>query len=234
VSGGNLRHNVRSGKMNITELETTVAAQARRISILESQVGALMASAGNSKAVERRVLSVEDDRVVISNPPDRITFAMPTASEQKKLLAIVYVRFPKLKPDFSQASFPERDEAQFLEEFSNAFLRIGNQPRASGINKKISLSYWLSECGNWLLQHSRPSEVRGNAYLAAVLAHGDIDFVPADPAMGWVWELGLSQHSGRRANGESWRQVLASGRIKNPTAGSHSHSTPDVRVEFAG
>jgi hypothetical protein len=201
---------------------------------LKTRIEALEANAGLRKfaaRIEAPIARVPEEGVRISYPPDPNSFMMPNNGELKKLRVIACGEYPKLRPDFSNYLDAEKAEFESFEEFSRAFLRIGNLGRIDKLNKKVSLSWWVGEAQEWLRLHNIYGEIRGSAFCAAVLAHGDIGFLPADGEQGWVWTFAMAPHGGRRAT-DGWKQVLRTGQIKKPEGGSRMPATPPVRMIF--
>jgi hypothetical protein len=54
----------------------------------------------------------------------------------------------------------------------------------------------------------------GAGFLAAVLAHGDICFIAANPAEEIVWSIGVTTFGGKQA-ADAWRRVL-NGQLMTP------------------
>jgi hypothetical protein len=87
------------------------------------------------------------------------------------------------------------------------------------------MGHWLSVCRDWLASH-RPCGYYGNVgsgFLAAVLAHGDIPFIAANPAQDIVWSIGVTTFGGKQA-GDAWTRVL-NGQLMAP-------GTPERRAAW--
>ena len=86
--------------------------------------------------------------------------------------------------------------------------------RTDEVSHKHAMSYWVDEANNWLADQDIEGITGG--YLAAVLSHGDIAYVPANPALGVVWTIGVSPYRGRAAT-DRWKRVLETGVLLPPT-----------------
>jgi len=195
---------------------------------LKKRVAVLEANAGLAR-IEAPAAPKEEEGVKIFYPADPNSFTMPNSAELKKLLAIVCTQYPKLRPDVSNRLDADQAEVEFFEGFTRAFLCIGNFGRLDKLNKKVGLAWWLSEAGDWLRRNNMHGDVPGRAFCAAVVAHGDIEFLPADGEQGWVWTFAMTPHGGRRAT-DAWKRVLQTSSIKNPKADSRMPATPAVRI----
>lgn len=137
---------------------------------------------------------------------------LPSFAEMKKLLAIVRLHVPhadRINPD---------DPDQLLRGFVICFRRIANLGRCPTPNGRYGITWWMDECKSWLRTRGViANDVSGAAYIAAVLASGDVPFVRHDAALGHVWEFGLLPYGGKPA-GDAWKRVLETGNI---LPGSH-------------
>jgi hypothetical protein len=124
------------------------------------------------------------------------------------------------------------DEEEFFRSFCAAFRYLGNVGRAAEINKKLSHSWWVGACGRWLDDHGVRVVVSGPAFIAAVVAMGDIGYVPADPSLGVVWEFALESYGGRPA-GDAWRKALR-GELMSPWKPSGLPAPSPAQVRYFG
>jgi len=197
---------------------------------VKKRVAALEANAGLAR-IELPPAPKEEEGVTISYPADPNSFTMPNSAELKKLLAIIRTQYPELRPDVSNRLDADQAELEFYEGFTRAFLCIGNFGRLDKLNKKVGLAWWLSEAGDWLRRNNIHGDVPGRSFCAAVLAHGDIEFLPADGEQGWVWTFAMTPHGGRRTTTiDAWKRVLQTGSIKSPKAGSRMPAPPPVMI----
>jgi hypothetical protein len=73
----------------------------------------------------------------------------------------------------------------------------------------------LDEARNWLRERQQPSAMTGNDFVAAVLAHGDIEHLPPE-AFPACAGFGVSLHGGGQPAVDGWRAVLATKRLREP------------------
>lgn len=80
------------------------------------------------------------------------------------------------------------------------------------------------------------SDVGGNELVLAVLAVGDVCYVPHHLNRGQLWEFGLHEHYGRgRKASDAWRNVMATGNILPPSMPARLVSSIGVReMRMAG
>jgi hypothetical protein len=71
----------------------------------------------------------------------------------------------------------------------------------------------------WLRQRDAMTiDVSGASFIAAVLASGDVLYVPHDRTRGWVWEFGLMPpHYGGKLAADAWKRVLETGAVARPS-----------------
>lgn len=122
-------------------------------------------------------------------------FLRPTTAEARELLRIVRT----LHPEFDDVRGSEFDRALYA---------IGFQFR---LNAPTSKHYFAGHCDrmNAFLSAMGMDPVEdGNAVMAAVLAHGEVQHRKSDPALGQVTELALDPHVGERCSNR-WRLILA-------------------------
>jgi hypothetical protein len=152
---------------------------------------------------------------------------MPTDKELASLLKIVLAAHA----DIARAAAPHVD---FAEQFRNAFLAVGYLFRLDQPNSKRFFSAFVEDAGEWLVRLGR-APVSGPAFLAAVIAHGDVPFRKADEQIGQLLEVGLDPYSGRRCK-RGWRDILRGERsllppTPPPSAGRHpSEYAPRPRI----
>ena len=159
---------------------------------------------------------VEERRVSITNPPPGFHFVMPTDDELDRLRAIAIAAYPSLEYRLGRL---DRFGPSPFESFKAAFEGIGRLGRTPEPADGISLDFYIG-----LINHELKisTELTGQAFLAAMLAHGDIPFRPLGQSQfGHLPTFGLARHvnTGRPATGEGWRAVLAAGAAPNPTHG---------------
>lgn len=194
----------------MTNLEQRVIELERQVAQLTELHQAELAV----KAVAPRPRAIDDRGVRITYLAEPNAFQMPGEDDLKTLYEIVLNRCPYLCPSKQTRPFIDDNDRDGFKDFCNSFLRLGNLGRADKPNQKLALSWWLQECGDWLSPRSLPKISKADAFLAAVIAHGDIPYVaPAND--GSTWEFALEPYSrGRRAT-DGWRKVLG-GEILTP------------------
>lgn len=159
-----------------------------------------------------------DERPLVSYLEAPTHFARPTEKELRRLADIVIARYPKLGPRKSlRGSLDGEFDDDFRNGFAWSFERLGYVGRTERPDTKRYADYWLDDTKAWLALH-RPNHCGniGAGFLAAVLAHRDIPYIPGDLSRGVVWSLGLTLHGGKLAS-DAWKRVLA-GELLPPTA----------------
>jgi hypothetical protein len=191
---------------------------------LEARISALEAAGAGAavKPAAAVVHPVEPEGVRIVNIVERCPIAMPTEAERGRILSIVFGTYPKLKPDWSNARWAQEDEAEFHLEFWAAFERIARLKRTDEMDQKHALSWWTAEAEQFFRHGGRPIDIRGPAFVAAVIAAGDVKFTPGDQ-LGNSWCFALSTYTGMPAI-EAWRRVLE-GRLFPPIVGRFGAQT---------
>ncbi len=192
---------------------TELASLRQRCDALEKQVADLAAGkpspASESRPTDARRL-VERRSVTITRLPDRNpSFVMPSDDELRRLYEIVIARYPRLAARSEQA-----EEA--LDGFRRAFLRIAHLGRDK-LNSKYMLTSWVDDAKAWMRDHEvYPSFLTGRDFVCAVLAHGDVDYVPLDRFPYDCSAFGLRRDSTGRPASDGWRSVLNTGRLRAP------------------
>jgi hypothetical protein len=197
--------------MKTNDLKKEVASLRETCTSLEKQVAALKASkppAEDRRAEVKRV--VESRGVTITHLPDQNrAFVMPSGGELRRLDEIVTTRYPQLATHLQQT-----DEA--FDGFCRAFLRIGHLGRDK-LNDKLALVTWIDDAALWLRDNQvYPNRVTVRDFVCAVLAHGDVDFIPLDRFPFDCSAFGLRRDSTGRPATDAWRGVLATRRLRDP------------------
>jgi hypothetical protein len=129
------------------------------------------------------------------------------------------------------------DEHRPFRGFCSCFRWLANKGRIEQPNPKFALSFWLDNCRTWLRdRNSMAGDVDANSLILATYASGDIKFLPANPVLGHLWEIGISEYSGRPASPDSWKRILREGAsaILPPSAPARRMPPPsNVRI-FGG
>jgi len=185
--------------------------QERRIENLEREIVRLRSelSAGGVAPLPKTTRSLEP-RVTITYPQDRNrSFSIPSGDELRRLHKIVIARYPQLATRSEQP-----DDA--LEGFGRAFHRIGHLGRDK-LNDQYTLMSWVDDATFWMRDHQiYPSTLTGNDFICAVLAHGDVDYVPLGRFPVDCSAFGLRRDSSGRPAADGWRAVLSMGRLREP------------------
>ncbi len=214
----------------LDDLRAENAALVARVSALEARERDRTASVERSAPLGGVVAPVRRELQITYLPPDPGQFVMPTEEELRQLLPIVLDQHPELRPNLGRHSLSGDPEADYFAEFCAAFRRIGFLGRLDAPNRKFYLDHWIDEASEWLRLQRMPADMSAAPYLAAVMAHGDVCFTPADNT-GHVWEVGLAPWGGRPA-GVAWRDVLATGKLLAPTHGRYGQPGPRAEVRF--
>jgi hypothetical protein len=102
------------------------------------------------------------------------------------------------------------DPDRLLRGFAVCFRRIVNLGRSPTPNGKYALSWWCDEARTWLRARDViASDVSGIAYMAAVIAQGDVVWVEHDVNRGQLFEAGLLPTAVSRPampGSESWKR----------------------------
>ena len=123
----------------------------------------------------------DEVRVVALN--DEHTSDLPSLDQMRKLFSIVRHRVPEQK---------SHDPDQPFRGFCAAFRYVSNCGRIAAPNGKVSITWFLDGMKTWLrVRNAMTGDVTGSSFIAAVLASGDILFVPHDSNLGHVWEFGI-------------------------------------------
>jgi hypothetical protein len=198
-----------------------------RIAALEAKIAAAQAE----------LAEIKSGRVAPQQPPKdggvRIlqvlaerTDGLPSLKELEKLYSAV----KHLAPWPLNNKY---DEHKPFRGFCACFRWISNKGRTEFPNPKFALSFWLDQCKNWTKDRdSMTNDISGNELVMAVFAAGDVKFCAANAQLGIVWELALSEYSGRPAS-DAWRKILREGAsaVLPPSAPARRQAAPSqVRV----
>jgi hypothetical protein len=197
-----------------------------RLAALEAQAATLAAEIAALKA-GRPVAPPpppKDEGVRVVEVLDERRGDLPTLAELKKLFAVVRHRVPEQKSHDPDAAFRG---------FCGAVRYIANCGRIATPNSKYALGWWLDDMIFWLrARNAMTIDISGASFIAAVIASGDVLYVPHDSTMGFVWEFGIMppNHGGKPADAGGWRRVL-DGSILSPSAPARRSPAPSqVRV----
>jgi hypothetical protein len=177
-----------------------------RLAELERQAAAIQSEIAQLKAgrVSPQPQPPKDDGVRIIAVNDERVDGLPNLREMQKLFAAV----KHLAPWPLDAGDPDKP----FRGFAASFRWLLNKGRSEQPNGKFALSFWIDNAKTWLrARNSVASDIDATTLVLAAYAQGDVRYVPANPALGYVWELGLAEHGGKPANADAWRRVLREG-----------------------
>ena len=146
--------------------------------------------------------------------------SLPSDDQFERLIGLVLARWPQLRPRAGE------DWHGFVVQFRAAFRRVRYLGRQSKLDTLRGLGWWTDDCCSWLRDHP-PSvvSISGNAFTAAILAQGNVahtvgDNYPYDLAFGLLFA------GGEVASEDQWREVLATGRLLEPSPSPFPATTP--------
>jgi hypothetical protein len=208
-----------------------------RIATLEAQVAAAQIELAELKAgkAARPVLQpqpVRDEGVRIVQLVEPSNFVRPTTKELRQLYDVVLAKYPQLRPHLS-ARWEDQERKESFDGFIWSFERLGFVGRSAVPDTKHYVNFWISDCQDWLRQF-RPSHSgnTGAGFLAAVIAHGDIQFTVGDENEGIVWSIGVTTFGGAKAS-DAWKRVL-DGKLMAPTPAERRFAPPSPAQVFGG
>jgi len=186
--------------------------QERRIKNLEREIVQLRSqlSAAGVPPLAETTRSVEPRGVTITYPLDRNpSFIMPSSDELRRLHEIVIARYSQLATRAQQPN-------EAFDGFCRAFRRMGHLGRDK-LNDKYALISWVDDATFWLRDHQiYPRTLTVRDFVCAVLAHGDVDYVPLDRFPFDCSAFGLRRDSSGRPATDAWRAVLKTRHLREP------------------
>jgi len=192
----------------------------QRIAALEAEIQALKAGRPAPP-----VQSPKDEGVRIVAVNNELTTGMPSLDQLRRLFTIVRHRAgPEPRSSDPDSAFRG---------FTASYRYVANCPRLAVPNSKLGLGYFMDDLKQWSRQRDAITrDITGSSFIAAVLASGDILYVPHDGNLGRVWEFGIvppGQGSGKPAS-DAWKQVL-NGSVLAPSAPARRMAAPSpVRI----
>ena len=186
--------------MTVT-VEKRIAALERENADLKARLEALqLLLSGNKPTPPRRVAP----QVQITNPLPRVM--LPNDEQCRQLCDIVLQRYPSLRPR-------RGEEEEFAAEFRAAIRFVEHHGRRAQLDRDRGIGWWIDTARDWLSQHGGNSLIGGNAFIAAIVATGDVQHSdPREP--GFV--IGLQHTGGGRETSAQWHTVLSTGRLLDP------------------
>jgi hypothetical protein len=194
----------------MTRTDDELAAARSRIAELENEIAALRAP-----------------RITV--PPLPTDFRLPSESEARRLVDLIWRAAPVLAPLETQREAARKG-------CWAAFLATAAMPRSEKINARYDRVVWLNRCLTMLKNTSFANiDVSLFDFTTATLMHGT-DLAHSFDAARWPHDLGwnFGDYSGRPASDKGWRDVLSSGRLSAPVALPASSLPPlpsPVRIE---
>jgi hypothetical protein len=196
-----------------------------RLAALEAQAAALNSEIAKLRA-ERPAPPppVKDVREVsVTAVLDERT-DLPDLKQLAKLFDVVRNLVPEVR---------SYDPDAALRGFAGAFRYVSNCGRLAAPNAKLGLGYWCDDMKAWLrARNAMTIDVSGASFIAAVLASGDILYVPHNSDLGHVWEFGIVPpgHGGGKPTSDAWKRVLE-GSVLAPSTPARRMAPPSqVRV----
>lgn len=162
-----------------------------------------------------KVAPLPPSPVKISHPVAKV--ALATEDEFRRLLEIVLIQYPQLRP---------RDTQGFEAEFRLAFRFLQHTGRREKIDRGHDLLFWVDTAAVWLREHKIAPGVLGigaTAFVAAAIASGDVPFSSLDEFPHIYF--GLVPFGGGIPAKDFWRRSLA-GALVEPSPPPHSTARP--------
>ena len=186
----------------------------QRIAELERQVAGLKAELTALRP--RPAEPQRQERQVKIGAPPLPQLVMPNEEQRRKLCEIVFRHYPSLRP--------RRDEEdEFAREFRAAMHFVEHHGRRAEPDRDRSLGWWVDTAREWTSRHSPGGLIGGAAFVAAVVAAGDVSHSdPREP--GFI--IGLQHTGGGRESSAQWHTVLASGQVLEPSPSPYPTQAP--------
>lgn len=135
-------------------------------------------------------------------------FEQPSGEQVLALMRVVYGAQPALRESAETVD-------DFEMEFGRAFVAVGYAFRLSEPSTSRYFHSFVDDANTLLRTYWTAKPVSGTALLAAVIAHGDVPWRPANRAVGQLLEVGLDPHAGVRCS-NAWRQILEGRPLRAP------------------
>jgi hypothetical protein len=187
---------------------STVAALAAEVAELRAEVAELR-SRLEAALPARRVIPaapIEEARAILTYPGVAAPRGLPSDAELMELRRIVNLAHPKLAFVATGPRFADIEEREDVAGFRTAFAYLATLARVEKpLATKYATSWWLTGAEGWARDVGLPTTIPGRAFIAALVAHGDIAFTALDDYP--VFGLAVGDHGRRYA--QRWRDVLA-------------------------
>lgn len=150
----------------------------------------------------------------------------PSQSELDGLLRIVLSEYPKLAP--------ADDLDKYKSSFRMSFLSLCHIRRRDGIDKQHTMSFWRDLGQDTLASLNIPAKLDLAPFVAAVIAHGDIDYTHPNHPQNFSMSVGLIFGGVGRAYNGVWKKVLEAGRVNAPVEISIPRNVMSQNVVITG
>jgi hypothetical protein len=175
----------------IAALEAKINAAQAELQALKAGKAAPPSPVNHRDVREVSVVEVLDERT-----------NLPNLDRMRKLFSIVRHKVPQVNGADDDAAFRG---------FAGAYRYVANCGRLAVPNGKLGLGYFMDDMKQWLrARNAMTIDITGASFIAAVLASGDILYVPHNGDLGHTWEFSLvpPNHGGKPADANGWRKVL--------------------------
>jgi hypothetical protein len=150
----------------------------------------------------------------------------PSQSDLDSLLRIVLSEYPKLAP--------ADDLDKYKSSFRMSFLSLCHIRRRDGIDKQRHMSFWRDLGQDTLASLSIPAKLELAPFVAAVIAHGDIDYTHPNHEQNFSMSAGLIFGGVGRAYSGVFKKVLEAGRVNAPVEISIPRNVMSQNVVISG
>jgi hypothetical protein len=168
----------------------------------------------------------EGTRVTLHQPAFVQPDDFPTQSELDGLLRIVLASYPKLGP----AGDPDK----YKSSFRMSFLSLCHIRRRDGIDKLHHMSFWRDLGQDTLASLNVSARLELAPFVAAVIAHGDIDYTHPNHEQNFSMSAGLIFGGVGRAYNGVWKKVFEAGRVNAPVEISIPRNVMSQNVVITG
>jgi hypothetical protein len=191
----------------VAELSAEIAGLAEENRELRARVASL-----ETAPPLRRVIPaapIEEARAILTYPGVAAPRGLPSDAELMELRRVVNLAYPRFAFTPSGPKWAAIEEREDVAGFRTAFAYLATLARVEKpLATKYATSWWITGCEAWARDVSLPTTIPGRAFIAALVAHGDIAFTALDDYP--VFGLAAGDHGRRYA--QRWREVLA-GRV---------------------
>ena len=140
--------------------------------------------------------------------PIDLGFEAPTERQFKQLMSIVCAAHPPTRKFADETEDADR-------ELWHAFAAIGYLWRLDAPDTSRYFQSHVDDVNSVLKSRWMARQVDGRAVMAAIIAHNDIPYRPADRKVGQPLEVALDPHAGFKCS-NAWRAVLQGAPIRSP------------------